>query len=293
MEKHQKAERKERSSGVTPYLIIALIIIVVETGFIAYLLAKGTMTVQPLPSPDNQQPPPPEPPPVTGPALRQTGDVEFTTSDGVIIKGTLSFPSEYKDAYPVVILVHQLSGSRHQWDSFAPTLLGQGYAVLAYDIRGMGESTMSFSNGQEVPYVKHPVDRLYRDSMIGDMRAALDFVLARQDIVGNRIAVMGASLGANIAYVSSGAYPEVKTSIALSAENTGGGALSGSTINNFNPHGIFFLSDNFEGPDARDLYSISDDPRKVNIYPGPSHGIGLLTKPEVVRDILEWLSVNS
>ncbi|MBI4176508.1 MAG: alpha/beta fold hydrolase [Candidatus Aenigmarchaeota archaeon] len=294
---HEKPEhetaRKGKPAGVNFYLIIALIIILLQAGFIGYLLAtKGPVAVDnSMTGNTNGNAPPPEPeiPEPVGPALRQTGDVQFATSDNVIIKGTLTFPSEYKEAYPVVILVHQLNGNRRQWDSFVPTLLGNGYAVLAYDIRGMGESTKMYSGTAEVDYIKPSVDWTYKDSMINDMRAALDFVLNRPDIDGSRIAAMGASIGGSVVYVSSGVYPQIKTSIVLSPANDADGPLSGFFITNFNPHGIMFMSDTFEGPNTGALYGIADEPKRRELYPGPSHGVGLLTKQAVVDDVLEWL----
>jgi pimeloyl-ACP methyl ester carboxylesterase len=65
-----------------------------------------------------------------------------TAADGLILRGTLKYPSRDSGAsYPLAVLAHQYPATR---DSFAPLvedLLDLGVATLAFDQRGHGHST--------------------------------------------------------------------------------------------------------------------------------------------------------
>src|SRR5919198_2637439 len=42
---------------------------------------------------------------------------------------------------PPIVLVHSAIVNRRSWDALTPLLLGAGYRVIRYDMRGCGEST--------------------------------------------------------------------------------------------------------------------------------------------------------
>lgn len=69
-------------------------------------------------------------------------DVSFTSSDGVVLHGSLVFPRERKDSHPAVIMLH---GAEQATRSFvyrkhANIFLERGFVVLLYDKRGAGAS---------------------------------------------------------------------------------------------------------------------------------------------------------
>jgi len=75
--------------------------------------------------------------------------VTFDTQDGVTLEGTFFAaspvaPATAKDA--TVLILHNIDkakgGSSHQdkWDALADTLSNQGYSVLSFDFRGLGNS---------------------------------------------------------------------------------------------------------------------------------------------------------
>jgi pimeloyl-ACP methyl ester carboxylesterase len=80
-------------------------------------------------------------------------------------------------AAPAIVLVHSAVVNRRAWDGVVPRLVESGYRVIAYDMRGFGEST-----SEDVEFTGH-----------GDLLAVLDhFAL-------NRVAVAGNSMGASFA----------------------------------------------------------------------------------------------
>lgn len=201
--------------------------------------------------------------------------IEFNALDGYKLSGTF-YPSKTKDQKsPAIILVHQFNSNRHDFDSFIPKLLQEDYSVLAYDIRGMGQSQGGSSDINDFPK---------------DVVGAVNFLKTKSDVDPNKIAVIGASVGANVAYVASGSIPEIKAAVSLSPSNTGSrGVLLGLNIANFKPHNIFIASDEREKADADFIYSKSFEPKEQKVYLGFGHGKSLLNSEQATKDILDFL----
>lgn len=103
--------------------------------------------------------------------------LSLTASDGIRIAGTY-LPAASADA-PGVLLLHGVRSSRNQFVSQAQWLNAQGYAVLAIDFRGHGESQQ--------------VARSFGLFEARDARAAFDWLKRKQG--GAPVAVIGTSLG--------------------------------------------------------------------------------------------------
>src|SRR5438128_1878537 len=80
---------------------------------------------------------------VTAPGLGTPGPaqaVKIRAADGLQIAATY-YPSMLSDRQsPAALLLHQINGSRAQWERLVPELLAEGYSVLAVDMRGFGET---------------------------------------------------------------------------------------------------------------------------------------------------------
>jgi dienelactone hydrolase len=76
------------------------------------------------------------------PLYMQNRAVEFTTADGVVLRGTVSVPRWSRKPVPAVVLVHG-SGplTRDHLRGDVRRLVRLGFAVLAYDKRGVGASS--------------------------------------------------------------------------------------------------------------------------------------------------------
>lgn len=77
-------------------------------------------------------------------ALREGGRrrVRLRTDDGLVLRGDLLGDPRRR---PLVVYAHGYRGSRRDGDRLAATLLARGYAVLAFDFRGSGESDGRFT----------------------------------------------------------------------------------------------------------------------------------------------------
>src|SRR5437763_16666774 len=73
---------------------------------------------------------------------KDTETVKFETVDAVDLKGTY-WPSTKGKKAPVAIMLHRIGGKSKEagWAELAEELQKAGFAVLAFDFRGHGEST--------------------------------------------------------------------------------------------------------------------------------------------------------
>lgn len=131
--------------------------------------------------------------------------VELQTDDNVTIIG--EFVGEGKKR--AAILLHMMPSDRNSWKLFANKLNGNGFASLAIDERGHGESTMngtlnfrSFTDTQQ-------------QKKILDVKAVFDYLL-KLGFKESDIIIVGASIGANLAIQFSTIHHQVPFAIALS-----------------------------------------------------------------------------
>lgn len=212
--------------------------------------------------------------PIPNQNVSESREVSFLGSDGYKLYGTL-WIADSKTQSPTIILSHQFNSSRHDFDSFIPLLLKNGYAALAYDTRGFGESRNGPTNINDFPK---------------DVVGAVSFLQQQKEVDPSRLGIIGASVGANIAFVVSGSTKEVRAAVALSPSNTGvRGVLLGNDIPNFSPSHIFIASDEQEKSDADFIFAKATNPKEQHTYPGFGHGIGLLRSSEAQNDIISFL----
>jgi len=190
---------------------------------------------------------------------------------------------------PTVLLLHQFNSSRAQWAELIPDILRWGYAVLAPDLHSFGESTVILRDGSEEEYELTDLD-----DMLLDVAAAIEYLKTRSEVDAEAIGVVGASVGGNLAYVASGAFPEVKTAVSMSPNaSPSGDALLGRDFPGFSPHSVLFMSDEAEASDAQALADNVAKPVDIRIYEGKiAHGVQLLDNSWMKPDIRDWLTAN-
>lgn len=133
------------------------------------------------------------------------------TSQGAVLAATLRLPDRGSPAYPAAVLVHG-SGktTRAMLDRLGDRLLAMGIAVLAYDKRGVGESTGRYSGVG--PRNSHEMF----DLLAADALAGAAFLRARKDIDGARIGLAGSSQAGWIMPLAASRSPNVKWVLILS-----------------------------------------------------------------------------
>jgi dienelactone hydrolase len=206
-------------------------------------------------------------------------EVALETSDGVLSKGTLTPAGE--EGGPAVILAHQFSSNRSDWDELGPILNQRGYSTLAYDIRGMGESTELASGG-----AVDTSSAAYIEALPLDTEGAAE--LLRAELDPSAIGVGGASVGSNTAFVASGSGFGLDGAVALSPRGAGGD-LESLNVEGFDPSGVLFIADSAEFADSEVLAEQTSDPKKLIESEASGHGVALLANMDIVASILVWL----
>jgi pimeloyl-ACP methyl ester carboxylesterase len=236
----------------------------------------------------------------------QIQQVSFPSADGVRVSALLGDPQgtlQTGQRLPVVILVHDLFGSKEEWVFFLEELLRRNYLTLAIDLRGHGQTPLPDDNRETPDLSLEDLENSYLD-----VQAALKWVgtLPQADV--SRVALLGNGLGGNVSYVSMGVFPaQIKAAVALSPglwdSRTLQPVVVGTGLNPFAPHSILYLvgADDvipLDTADQLEFVAFSDtlaghtgDPKKVEVFTNSAdHGLDLLhNKPEAVQLLLAWL----
>lgn len=135
--------------------------------------------------------------------------LEFRNGAGEAIRGFLTRPAG-KGVFPAILYIHA-HGARYDIGASElldgrPALLGplglqfahRGYVTLCIDMPAFG----SRAEPGEAPRTK---ERLWRrkslaGQMLGEQRAALDWLIRRDDVDADRVGAYGLSMGATLAY---------------------------------------------------------------------------------------------
>ena len=180
---------------------------------------------------------------------------------------------------PGVLLIHMLGGSKADWDSFARELQKQGYAALAIDLRGFGGSA------QPEDWTKAP----------DDVKSAWEVLAARPEVDRNRTAIVGASIGANLALMVGGTDERITAVVALSPGLDYHGLNPSSALAGFAQRPAFLIAardDSYSADSVEKLAKLSVSAETL-ILDAAGHGTAMLTRePTLAQELIEWLNKN-
>ena len=223
----------------------------------------------------------------------QEGPLTVTTADGIELSVVLAVPESEAPSLPAVVFIHQGGSSKDEWvrtDLF-DDVVRQGWIGLAYDIRGHGESSgevdfdVFFDDPEQAPR---------------DLRAVIDYLIADERVDADRIAVVGASIGANLACVAAGntEFP-VKTAVAISGKTSAVINLAGGAERLGDLRSVFLIASEFEQDGQRadwalELYGRTAVPRRLEIVGASGgHGVSIFADDTTLqRRILDWLKAT-
>jgi dienelactone hydrolase len=193
--------------------------------------------------------------------------VRFQATDGVRLRGTL-VPGAGSRA-PAVVLVHQSDGGPDQFDELVAHLHAAGYAALAYTSRPMP-------------------DRIDETKNARDVAGAVRALRRARGVDPQRIAVVGASIGASAAaYLSfSRVGRSLRAVVGLSPAEFYDDPPRGR-----HPHDVLLITDERERSAADFIAEVSPGIR-VRISPVSGHGVALLPNATVRRWVLDWLAAR-
>ena len=206
-------------------------------------------------------------------------DTSFKTSDGVKIAARFYRPERLRmSKVPVVLLIHQVSGSMADYESFVPKLMDEGYSALAIDLRGHGGSIQfndSVRTWEEFSDADYGL-------MINDVYAAVRYLETRPEVNIERIAIIGASIGANLALNYAVNDKRVRTLVLLSPSRNYHGVETLDAASRYGTRALLITAcqdDVPSGSDSQALYSLMEKtalPQKMKLYSGALHGTQIL-----------------
>lgn len=208
--------------------------------------------------------------------------VTIPTADHVALAGSWH-PVERAPRAPAVLLVHEFSRDRREWNDLVSELNARGLATLAIDLRGHGESLRKSG----LPVKLTPRLQFDPNGFPNDVKAACAWLRERAPRVG----VMGLSVGANLAVLAT-ASGWADAGVAVSAATERFAALAG--ILPTTPRATLLVASE-EDPGreaaARQLYEKESEPRKLIVVPGAAHNLALFTEhPETKQAAIDWLA---
>lgn len=124
----------------------------------------------------------------------------IVTKDGVQLFLTY-FPSNRgKDAVPVILL-HMFKGDRHEMEGLGLFLQKQGYAVVAPDLRGHGDSKLYLNKVAVEP--DRMVPAAFANMVLIDMEAIKKFLIDKHNLATlnvDKLCIVGAEMGASVGF---------------------------------------------------------------------------------------------
>ena len=215
-------------------------------------------------------------------------EISLETSDGFNLLSTFLTPNKGNGAG--LILIHQGGSDRSEWAFMHSKLLDAGYVILSYDIRGMGASPQESANGKVIENIYNAPNQASLD-----LKATLNYLENIVAVDNERIGILGASIGGNLAVVGS-ATMKIKSAVSISSKTEAVQNLAG--FKDIKPKSIYYISSmervGARAKGAEEMYNMTDGPRDIAVAAEDhGHGVTILHDNPVLQDeILRWFHNN-
>lgn len=255
---------------------------------VAVMLASCRTAATPTPTPPapvllTATPAPTLPPVTTRPAPSfgtpaPPSHLTVAAPDGTLLAASF-YPPTSAAPVPGVLLLHSLDSvggcaCRADWEAFAVELQKDGFAALALDLRGHGDSP------RPEDWNKAP----------GDVRAAWDVLVKRPEVDGQPSAIVGASIGANLALIVGANNNDVVTVIALSPGSDYHGLKPGGVLSNFGQRPVFFTVSQGDGYSYDSVQQMLPLLSQEEVFFAASgHGTQMFSDAALAPALLGWL----
>jgi len=220
--------------------------------------------------------------------------VKFMSAGDVEIVGTYYGQATPKS--PAILFLHQWYSDRQSFDEFARLMQKEGFAALAIDGRGFGESIRT-KDGAAVE-VSSSAEAF--SSMLKDVENAFDLLSKRENVDPGRIAVVGSSYGSSQAINFAAGNEKVKAVALLSPGlNYFDTMPTASAAARFAGRPLLLVS----SEDDKDSEIAVNEMNKLaagkgncvlKIYPGKAHGTDLFKSGSgLTAELKEFLVKNT
>jgi len=176
---------------------------------------------------------------------------------------------------PGVLLLHMYGASRADWVAFALHLQERGTAALALDLRGHGAS---------------PGPTNWSQALL-DVRAAWETLMARPEVDAQHSAIIGASVGANLALMLGANNPNVVTVVALSPGLNYVQLQPALVMRTFGARPVLLVAsqdDSYAYTSAQQLAALAPS-AETYFFKQAGHGMAMFNDPALEPLLLDWL----
>ena len=221
-------------------------------------------------------------------------DVEIQTKDSRIIKAKIIYEGSIKKPkYPAVLLLHSIGYSSDDWGgNIIQKLTSIGYAVIAMDLRGHGQSVYdttihkkSWDCFTNKAYQKFPSDVVAIINQVKQQEKNIDI---------NNMAIVGADIGANTAVLATkDLKAKPKTLVLISPTQNFKGLYIPIAMTELNMPILTMSSknDRFCLQEQKELAKFSQGGFYAQNYPNGGMGMLMLkVNPSMSMDITKWIA---
>ncbi len=195
-------------------------------------------------------------PSATRPAQPPAARVSFATEDGVVIVGDYAPAVPRRgEKPPVAILLHDAGADRSAWKALVPALQRGGFATLAIDLRGHGESI-------EPPALRLRQKAQARDAalfraMYKDVAAAYVWLAGQDEVDLARFAIIGNGVGGSLALESAGRDRSVDAIVCVSPTREEHGPSATAAVRKCEGRSILIIAARADDEFAHELQRIA------------------------------------
>lgn len=215
----------------------------------------------------------------------------LTTGDGYKVAAWY-WPVKGDISVPGIILLHQRGKDKSSWGSFPAKLVSEGFAVIAIDLRGHGETLGP--NGQAIP-LDSLSDADYQ-AMLYDVGAAHAYLAQQKGVDGDRVGIIGASIGANLGLLYAAQDRRIRTVVALSPGLDYKSLKPLAAMKGLDKRPLFLLASKGDKASLDCIHTleqaaVKEAPVSLREFDGSAHGTDLLSTQPGLDSIISdgWL----
>jgi len=251
------------------------------------------------PTPARAPEPPPEvreePPasaqpevPAEPPPLREAREVRIPTAD-VTLVGDLRVGDSI--SAPLVVLVHQLSSTRDEWEPLLRHLgADPALTTFALDMRGHGASTERARGGATLDWQSFQTRQW--EAVADDLRAALGHLREEEGLQPSRVALVGSSIGSSAVIRAAAEDESVDALVALSPGRAYRGVDALTPLPQLGERPFFVVASRGEAPSAetaQDMARIAGG-GELLLVDGDRHGVAMFeASPDALTRVATFL----
>ena len=214
--------------------------------------------------------------------------ITLTTDDEVEIAGTFENPAQATGA---VLCLHMMPTDRTGWSAFQWALSERHIASLAIDLRGHGEST----NRGQLDFRTFE-DRDHQASRL-DVQVAIAWLVAK-GFSRDHIAIIGASIGANLALQALSEDEELRAGALLSPGENYRGILTLPAVAKLrDPQALLVISSSDDqesyGASQKIVEGANIRDKEMILLENAGHGTRMFDRQEdLLSLVVEWLRLR-